>query len=111
MPVVIMERAVCINATCCSSERTPRTFVAITDPIATMETATSASAINTSMIVKPASLRSVGCGAAGDNFDPSGQPVDANLVCRLLLEKKNKSVDGHHASSKNDGRQNRTPVA
>ena len=50
----ITERTVCISVTCCSSERTPRAFVDITDPIATIETATTASATSTSMIVKPA---------------------------------------------------------
>ena len=71
-------RAVCVSATCCSSDRTPRTLVAISEPIATMETATIASAISTSMIVKPAS-RSVDAGVPGNNLDPSGQPVDTNF--------------------------------
>ena len=57
-------RAVCISATCCSNARTPRTFVDMTEPIATMETATTASAINTSMIVKPACELSIGGGVA-----------------------------------------------
>ena len=53
--LLITDRVVCIRVTCCSSRRTPRTFVDMTDPMATMEMATTASAIKTSMIVKPAS--------------------------------------------------------
>ena len=83
MPVVITVRAVCISATCCSSDRTPRALVAISEPIATSETATSASAISTSMMVKPASPSSVAGDVTGRNLDPSGQPVDANFIADI----------------------------
>src|SRR5882724_12956848 len=106
-----MERAVCIRVTCCSSERTPRTFVDITDPIATMETATTASAINTSMIVKPASRRSIGGGVARNNFNPSGQPVDANLVANIKSRQRDGPATRHSAGKETDGRQDFMPVA
>src|SRR5262249_35417418 len=48
-------RIVSISATFCSSDRVPRVVTPITDPIAVNDTAISASAISTSMIVKPAS--------------------------------------------------------
>jgi hypothetical protein len=63
-----------------SIERAPRTVVAMVEPIAASETATTASAISTSINVNPAF-------AAGrlelverDNLDPSGEPVDADLI-------------------------------
>src|SRR5258708_37163414 len=95
MRAVMTVRGVCINVTCCSSKRTPRTFVDMTDPIATMETATTASAINTSIIVKPASRPSIGGGAAGDNLDPSGQPVDATFVAGIQPAQPDGSAAGH----------------
>src|SRR5258705_11369154 len=111
MPAVMTLRAVCINVTCCSSKRTPRTFVDMTDPIATMDTATTASAINTSMIVKPASRPSIGGGAAGDNFDPSGQPVDANFVAGIEPHQCDDPTTRHSAGKKGDDQQGRKPVA
>src|ERR1700723_2843963 len=106
----ITERTVCISVTCCSSERTPRTFVDITDPIATTETATTASATSTSMIVKPASWPSIG-GVARNNFDPSGQPVDANFIADILARQGHGSAARHAAGKEADRRQRRALVA
>src|ERR1700726_3259132 len=111
MSAVITERAVCISVTCCSSRRTPRTFVDMTDPIARIDTATIASAINTSMIVKPASRRSIDGGVVRSNFDPSGQPVDANLIAGIEPRQRDGAAARHSAGKKADGRQGRTPVA
>src|SRR5690349_1284791 len=110
MPAVMTVRAFCISVTCCSSRRTPRTFVDMTDPIETMQTATTASAISTSMMVKPASDGSVGNGAARNNFDPSGQPVDANLVAGVEPRQRDGPAARHAAGEKADGRQRRTAV-
>src|SRR3984885_11334998 len=100
-------RAVCISATCCSSDITPRTLVAINEPIATMETATIASAISTSIIVKPASRRSVGAGLVWNNLDPSGQPVDANLVAGVEAGQRDGAAAGCAVGKEADGRQRR----
>src|SRR5262249_24208510 len=81
-------RVVSTSATCCSSERTPRTEVAITAPIAASDAATTASATSASMMVKPALLRRSER-VAGDNFDSSGQPVDAYLVAHSESGQRN----------------------
>src|SRR6202040_3118662 len=99
--------ALCISATWFSSARTPRALVDITDPIATIETATIASAISTSMIVKPASSRSVGKCRTGDNLDPSGQPVDANFVGHVEPAQRDRTPARHAVGEKTDGRQRR----
>src|ERR1700676_2637301 len=110
MPAVMTVRAVCIKVTCCSSDRTPRTFVDITDPIATMQTATTASAINTSMIVKPDCGPSIRGGAVRDNFDPSGQPVDANLIASIEPGQRDGPAARHSVGKEADGRERR-PLA
>src|SRR6185437_13193422 len=106
----ITERNVCISVTCCSSERTPRTLVDITEPIATIETATIASAISTSMIVKPAWRPSVG-GVARNNLDPSGQPVDANFITDILTRQRHDAAAGHAGAKEADRRQRLAVVA
>src|SRR5882757_363004 len=111
MPVIKTVRAVCISATCCSSERTPRTLADITEPIATTETAMIASAISTSMIVKPASRRSVGGDTARDNLDPSGQPVDTNFKSRIEPRQRDGPAARHPVGEKRNGRQRGLPVA
>src|SRR5579863_8607941 len=100
----ITERTVCISVTCCSSERTPRTFVDITDPIATIEMATTASATSTSIIVKPAARPSVG-GVTRNNFDPSRQPVDANFIADIRPCQGHGPATRHAAGKETDRRQ------
>src|ERR1700675_2414725 len=107
MPAAMTVRVACISATCCSSDRTPRTLVAITDPIATMPTATIASAISTSMIVKPASRRSVGGGVAGNNLDPPGQPVNANFKARIEARQRDGGAAGRAVGKQDNIRQHR----
>src|SRR3984885_13097152 len=106
----MMERTVCISVTCCSSERTPRTLVDITDPIARIETATIASAISTSMIVKPAVRPSVG-EVARNNFNPSGQPVDTNLIADIRARQGDGSAARHSAGKEANRRQRFALVA
>src|ERR1700743_2192727 len=105
MPAVMTVRVACISATWCSSDRTPRTLVAITEPIATMETATIASAISTSMIVKPASPRSVGGGVAGNNLDPPGQPVNTDFKTSIEARQPDGPPARRSVCKKTDSRQ------
>src|ERR1700721_2302556 len=107
MPAVITGRVACINATGCPRDRPPRTLVAIPEPIATMETATIASAISTSMIVKPASRRSVGGGVAGNNLDPPGQPVNANFKAGIETRQRDGPAARRSVGKETDGRQRR----
>src|SRR5262249_44010957 len=106
-PAVITVRAACISATCCSSERTPRALPDISDPIATMQTATTASATSTSMIVKPASRRSVDDVLARNNLDPSGQPVDTNFITGIEARQRDRAATGGTVGEEADGRQRR----
>src|ERR1700758_5632081 len=73
-------RADSMREMCCSSDRTPRVVVAITDPIALNETATTAIAINTSISVNPALAWSKLQSVAGDNHNPPCQPVRADFT-------------------------------
>src|SRR5258708_29384138 len=72
--------------------------------MATMQTATTASAINTSMIVKPACRPSIRGGRARDNFDPSGQPVNANLVSCIEPRQRDRPAARHAVGKEADGR-------
>src|ERR1700722_10339176 len=105
MPAAMTVRVACISATWCSSDRPPRTLVALTDPIATMPTATIASAISTSMIVKPESPRSVGGGVAGNNLDPPGQPVHTNFKARIEARQCDRSAVRRSVGKETDRRQ------
>src|ERR1700749_4308222 len=96
--------------TCSASGRTPRTLVDITDPIARIETATIASAISTSMIVKPAVRPSVG-EVARNNFNPSGQPVDTNLIADIRARQGDGSAARHSAGKEANRRQRFALVA
>src|SRR5882757_5141678 len=76
-----------------SIERVPRTVVAINAPIDESEIATMASATSTSISVKPAV---VGLTAVErDNFDPSRQPIDPDLVTGTQPTQCNGAAAGH----------------
>src|SRR5579872_6409238 len=105
MPTVIKVRAACISATCCSMARTPRVLTPMTAPIATIETATSASATSTSMMVNPASMRLVGGDVASNDFYPSGEPVDADLISRIEPRQRDGAAAGTAIGEEADGRQ------
>src|SRR5215471_19340099 len=103
--------ALCISATWFSNTFTPRVLVDITDPIATIETATTASATSTSTIVKPASGRSIGARRTGYNLDPSSQPVDADFIGHIEPGEGDGAPARHSVCEKADGRQHRTLLA
>src|SRR5256885_3856214 len=103
--------AVCISVTWSSKAFTPRTLVDITDPIATIETATTASATSTSTIVKPASDRSIGARRTGDNLDPSSQPVDADFIGHIEPGEGDGAPARHSVGEKTDGGQHRALLA
>src|SRR3974377_1501669 len=88
-------RAVSTRATCFSSERTPRVVVPVRAPIAVKEIATTAIAISTSMIVKPALLSPMSERVSWHNFDPSGQPIHTNLVAGTEVRQHNGAAAGH----------------
>src|SRR5258708_13114098 len=73
--------------------------------MATMLTATTASAINTSMIVKPDCGPSIRGGGVRDNFDPSGQPIDANLKAGIEPRQCDRPAARHPVGKEADGRQ------
>src|SRR6516164_9405283 len=107
-------RAACNSATCCSNDRTPRTLVAISEPIATMTTATSASATSTSMMVKPAScggLRSVDGRVTGNDLDPPRQPVDADFIACIETRQRDGAAAGGAVGEETDRRQRGLPPA
>src|SRR5580692_1819556 len=108
--LVAMVRADSIRETCCSSERTPRVVVAITEPIATSEIATTASATSTSMRVNPA-VGPSWLEGAGDNFDPSRQPVHAHLVAGAEPGQHDGAAAGRAGGEKADGRARRALIA
>src|SRR5262245_47028784 len=107
MVVVKAARAACTSATCCSNLRTPRALIAISEPIATMVTATSASATSTSIMVKPSSERSVGDDVAWDNLDPPCQPVHTNFITGIKAGKRDRAAARRAVGKKADGRQRR----
>jgi hypothetical protein len=72
-------RAVAMSSTCCSIVRAARAEVAISVPIAASEAANTASAIRASMMVKPAPRPDLKH-TVWNNLDPSGQPIDANVI-------------------------------
>ena len=74
-------------------ERVPRTVVAINMPIDDSDMATTASATSTSIKVKPAVAR-LGW-TERDNFDPPGQPIDANFVAESRSRQRDDSAAGH----------------
>src|SRR3984893_19393970 len=76
-----------------------------------MQTATTASAINTSMIVKPECGPSIRGGAVRDNFDPSGQPIDATLVAGIEPRQRDGPAARHPVGKEADGRERRTLAA
>src|SRR6202000_1786563 len=76
----------------------------MTHPIETITPVTIANAINTSIIVKPASDGSVGKWRARDNLDPSGQPVDANFVGTVEVGQCNRPAATHAVCKKTDRR-------
>src|SRR5258706_14345322 len=98
-------RAVSTRARCCSIERTPRDAVAVTDPIAASEMATTAIATSTSMSVNPAAfagLRPASQDPARDNFDSSGQPVHADLVAGARPRQGDGAAAGHPGREETD---------
>src|ERR1700761_2598718 len=103
-------RVACISMTCCSIVRTPRALVAMTTPIATIETATTASATSTSMMVKPAVPLSVG-DIVRNNVDPSSQPVDAKLVADVGPCQRHRAATNPPAGKEADRRYRFTLVA
>src|SRR5579872_3688216 len=83
----------------------------MTDPIARIETATTASAISTSMIVKPASWLSIDGVVARCNFDPPGQPIDANLIADVEPRQRDGTAARHAVCKEADGRQRLPSIA
>ena len=75
-----MARAVSTSARCWLNECVLRTVAAINEPMAVRATATTASAINTSRRVKPATACRFSKGVGADNFYASRQPICPNLV-------------------------------
>src|SRR5262249_52103666 len=107
IPTASAACAACFSETCCSIDLTPRALVDINLPIAVIQTPIMASAINTSMTVKPASARSVCCGAV-NNLASSGQPVDANLVTGVGAPKCNRPAARHAVCKEIDCREDGT---
>src|ERR1700736_919111 len=109
--LLAMVRADSISVMCCSSERTPRLVVAITDPIATSETATTEIATSTSISVNPARASSGLERVARDNFDPSGQPVHAHLVASAEPRQHDDAAARRPGGEETDRRARRALVA
>src|SRR3569833_3575055 len=102
--------ALCTSATWFSSARTPCALVDINCPMAMIDTATSASATSTSMMVKPASrrsieARSVGKRCTGVHLYPAGQPVDADLIGHIETAERDRTAARHAVRKEADDRQ------
>src|SRR5690242_20681435 len=108
---MIAVRVACINATWRSNARTPRTLADISEPTATITTATSASATSTSMMVKPASRRSVDGGAAENNFHPPCQPVNATFETCIEARQCDRAAARGAVGEKANGRKRGAPLA
>ena len=109
-------RLVSTSATRRSSERTPRTVVAISEPIAASDTATTESATSTSTSVKPATpylriarlrLKQV----ERDNFDASCQPINPDFVADAMSRQRNDTAARHAGRKEANGAAGRPLIA
>ena len=82
-----------------------------TVPIAARQIAITASAIRTSMIVKPALPPAFSRRAARNNFNPSRQPIDANFVTVVAPRQHNGTAARHTVRKETHSRERRTIVA
>src|SRR5712691_7573949 len=86
----------------------------VTEPIAAIVTATTAIATSTSMSVNPAvnaGPRDASQDSARDNFDASGDPVDANFVAGARPRQRDGAAAGHTGREEADGMEGRGLVA
>ena len=105
-------RAVSTRAKGWSIERIARTVVDIREPMAASEADTMASAISTSMSVKPATACRPVRGACPDanvlergdrdNLDTSRQPIDPYLIAGAQAGERNGSAAGHSGTEEID---------
>src|SRR5437762_11798155 len=91
----MIARAVSTKVRCSPIERTPRVVTAISEPIAASETETTASATSTSIRVKPALALHFLDVVVRDNLDPSGKPVDADLVADAEPRQRDRAAARH----------------
>src|SRR5262245_9002958 len=113
---VAIMRAVSTSMRCVSSERAPRTVVAIREPMAASATAMTASATSTSISMKPAVLRFLDRRRCGNfrsaalelvdrgNLDSSREPVDADLVSGAEPRQRDHAAARHAAGEEPDRR-------
>src|SRR5947209_2928747 len=117
----MIARAVSTNVRCRPIERTPRVVTAISEPIAASETETTASATSTSIRVKPPSLSlprlrgRVGWGRLNavvrNNLDPSGEPVDADLIADAKPRQRDRATARHAGCEEADRLAGRALIA
>src|SRR5256885_5378851 len=107
----MIARAVSTSVKCSPMERTPRVVTAISEPIAASETETTASATRTSIRVKPALALRLSDAVVRNNLDPSGEPVDADLVADAEPRQCDRAPARHAGREEADPLAGRTLVA
>src|SRR4029077_9714712 len=117
----MIERAVSTSVRCNPIERTPRVVTAMSEPMAASDTETTASATSTSIRVTPPSLSlprlrgRVGWGrldaVVRNNLDPSGEPIDADLVTDAEPRQRDSAAARHAGREEADRLPGRALVA